>query len=206
VLLEEIAPHGHLLGPEITSALTEKYGFIGVPKGDDYVKATDNGLTYELGAWNGIKILRFGIYPGVIALDTGSSTDDSQRALAEILEWSTTALNTAYQPSMMKSLGYLSQITFRSNVPLIRINPKLEHIAGRISESVSKRAEFEFHYSFGGLVLDYDTTNIKRSASPFTLERRADTPHSENIYYSQAPLPTDEHLNLLEECEAALQL
>jgi len=204
ILLEELSPKGHLLGPEITAALTEKCEFISYPKGDDYIKAVENGLQYELGHWNDIKILRFGIYPGVIAVDTGSSTDDSQKVLTEILEWSKETLGVAYQPSMMKNPGYLSQITFRTDVPLIRLNPKLEQIAARISESVSRRSDFEFSYSFAGLVLNYDTTNIKQSAAPFTLERRVDTPYSENVYYSQAALSTSEHLSILEECEAAL--
>jgi hypothetical protein len=36
----------------------------------------------------------------------------------------------------------------------------------------------------------------------FTIQRRGQTPFEENKYFSEAPLPTDIHINLLEQFEA----
>jgi hypothetical protein len=56
-----------------------------------------------------------------------------------------------------------------------------------------------------GIFFGYDTTHTKPYAPIFTIERRADVPFVENKYFSTAPLPTDEHLKVLEDFEAALK-
>jgi hypothetical protein len=38
--------------------------------------------------------------------------------------------------------------------------------------------------------------------APFTIQRRAETAFAENKYFSEAPLPTNEHVALLETFEA----
>ena len=48
----------------------------------------------------------------------------------------------------------------------------------------------------------YDPLTVKAGPSPFTIERRADTLFSESKYFSSAPLPTDEHISMLEAFEA----
>jgi hypothetical protein len=41
----------------------------------------------------------------------------------------------------------------------------------------------------------------RRKPNRFTLERRIGLPFSQNVYYSQAPLKSDDHLKLLSDLE-----
>jgi hypothetical protein len=45
----------------------------------------------------------------------------------------------------------------------------------------------------------------KYGIAPFSITRRAESRFSENKYFSEAPLPTDIHISLLEEFEAEVQ-
>jgi hypothetical protein len=49
-----------------------------------------------------------------------------------------------------------------------------------------------------------DPTLIKAGPAAFTIDRRAGKLFSENRYFSNAPLPKDEHIELIEELEKGL--
>ena len=50
--------------------------------------------------------------------------------------------------------------------------------------------------------IGHDPLIIKWGRSPFSIQRRLDVPFSENKYFSEAPLPTDVHIELLRNFEA----
>jgi hypothetical protein len=203
--LEELNPHGELIAPNATKLLIDKCGFLVYPQRvEDYLEP-DKGIKYEVGAWDGQVIQQLLLFPSGIALDTNTSTSDSEKILTEMLVWAKEALKINYEPSMIKSKAYLSQVTFTCEKPLNALNPVLANIADKITKSVAGSIGFMFHYEANSIGFGYDTAHVKSNASRFVIERRADTSYSENKYFSSAPLPTDEHLSLLNEYEAALK-
>jgi hypothetical protein len=54
------------------------------------------------------------------------------------------------------------------------------------------------------IMVDYDQLERKHALGRFSIQRRDNTPFSENKYFSDAPLPTDVHIRLLEEFETAI--
>jgi len=46
------------------------------------------------------------------------------------------------------------------------------------------------------------STIRKEPIAGFTIQRRVDTPFGENKYFSEAPLPTEIHLDLLQQFES----
>jgi hypothetical protein len=48
-------------------------------------------------------------------------------------------------------------------------------------------------------------TARKYQIAPFSIARRAEARFSEDKYYSEAPLPTDMHISLLEEFEESIK-
>jgi hypothetical protein len=205
VPLEELNPHGALLGPESTKALVEKCGFMVYPqKIEDYLEP-EKGLNYEIGLWDNLVIQALKIYPGGVTVDTNSSTKDSEKILFEMLDWAKETLGVNYEQGMITSKAYLSQLVVKCETSLNALNPKLAGIADKITKSVADSIGFKFPYEMNSVGFGFDTTHLRPNAGRFTIERRADTPFSENKYFASAPLPTHEHISLLEEFEAALK-
>jgi len=61
-------------------------------------------------------------------------------------------------------------------------------------------------YELVTIMVDYDQLERKHALGRFSIQRRDNTPFSENKYFSDAPLPTDVHLRLLEEFKTAISV
>jgi hypothetical protein len=57
-------------------------------------------------------------------------------------------------------------------------------------------------YELTNFTIDFDQLARKHPLGRFSIQRRDNTPFSENKYYSDAPLPTELHIKLLEQFEA----
>ena len=57
-----------------------------------------------------------------------------------------------------------------------------------------------------GFSLNYDAVKRKEASwGGFTIERRTGRPYEENVYFTQAPLQTDDHVAVLTEIEESLK-
>jgi aerobic-type carbon monoxide dehydrogenase small subunit (CoxS/CutS family) len=54
------------------------------------------------------------------------------------------------------------------------------------------------------ITFDFSKLNAEYALAPFTIERRIKTPDSEREYFSQAPMQTGQHFQLLQEFERDL--
>lgn len=201
---EEINPRGRALIPDVTSALIERYSFNGYPqKFEDF--DWDKGISFIDGRWNDINIDRLALYNNGMLVDTASSTDDSVAFLTDALTWAAESFGLTYRPDMMNRKTYVSELLFRSETPLKTLNPALESLAAKLSESVSHIAGQEVAYDTVSLALNFDMLLTKSPLAPFRIERLSEAQYTENKYYSIAPLPTDVHIKFLEEFESALK-
>jgi hypothetical protein len=160
------------------------------------------GVEFLEGKWGGITIERLAIYRNGIMLDTRSSTADSEKILGEALVWTAKEFGITYRPGMFKRKGYVSNLTFYSGVPLLSgLNRALTKLANRVGEATSQIVGENFSYEPIGISVQYDLIPMRQPVAPFTIQRRIETPFSENKYFSEAPLPTELHLTLLQEFE-----
>jgi hypothetical protein len=65
--------------------------------------------------------------------------------------------------------------------------------------------EHQLNYEPTALYFNVDTSQLKISPSQFTIERKVETPFSENTYYSLAPLRSKEHFEFLVEIEGLMR-
>jgi hypothetical protein len=96
-------------------------------------------------------------------------------------------------------------VTFYSDVPVLAPSPALERLAAATEQGVAELWKEPVHYEGMNITIGHDPLARKNPIASFILTRRAETKFSENKYYSEAPLPTDRHISLLEEYEAAVQ-
>jgi hypothetical protein len=203
--VDELFSRQHILDSEVVPSLVERYGFLKAPeKIDDFIDE-QKGIQFAFGRWDGTVISQLTLYTHGIAVETKTSTDISEQILYDVLNWGARTINLNYHPDMIKRKAYVSGLMVSTDVPLNALHPKLRGFGERLSGSVESSLGHIFPYEVTSISFGYDTTHTKPNAPIFTIERRADVPFTENKHFSTAPLPTNEHLKLLEDFETALK-
>jgi hypothetical protein len=204
--MSDLNPKGISFYPMIVTFLVEAYKFVKFPdpKKIPIPAPAGEGYRFEHGQFttkDGRTIaVSVNLYSDGIWGDTSSSTDDSEDFLSDLLTRYTEIFQSPDYNEVIKKKAYVSQIFVSTARSLLAINPKLQDIAALLTTEVAQpRAIFEF----GGVSFWPDQVNTMNPFA-FTFERPIGVPFSENRYYSQAPLPTDKHLELLNMLEDIL--
>src|SRR5208283_2031559 len=103
-----------------------------------------------------------------------------------------------YKPGMIVRFGYVSSLTFYSDAPIFGFNPALARLAAETSKVVSEIWQEPVQYQPLSVGVGHDPLVRKYGIASFTIQYRAEHKFSDNKYFSEAPLPTDVHLKLLE--------
>jgi hypothetical protein len=163
--------------------------------------SSPDGAIFEAGKLGDTAIRRLIIYNASVQVETVASTTESRRLIDVVLGWARENFDISYQgDSSVRSWAYISDVTFRSDVPLLMTGP-MERLSRRITEEMSEILEAETVYQPAGFSISHDPLLRKYGRAPFTIQRRAEALYTDNKYFSEAPLPTDVHLELLEQYE-----
>ncbi|HEY0704252.1 MAG TPA: hypothetical protein VGD60_15885 [Candidatus Acidoferrales bacterium] len=201
----ELNPKGAAFFPEVARSLVETCGFMKFPqKIEDFDE--QKGVEFSTGKWGGVTIETLKIYRNGIMLDTRVSTDESKRIIGEALEWASSTFGVVYNPKMISRTGYVSNLIFQTDVPILGPDKSpASHLANRVHSSFTELTGDTIAWAPTILTLNSDTLPRKPLHAPFTIQRRADATFAENKYYSEAPLPTRTHIELLNEFEAGVR-
>jgi len=197
----DLNPMGRAYFPQIVSALVERYGFLKFPQKPEEFDES-KGVVFQEGRAGDVTIRQINVYDHATYVDTASSTDDSEKFFHETLTWLSKDFGLQYRPQMVKRTTYVSQLTFYSDVMLDNLHPALSKLAQRLTRRVPEYYGQALQHQPASTSITYDPLSVKAGPANFTIERRADTLFKENKYFSTAPLPTDEHINFLQDFEA----
>lgn len=200
----DLSPEGRVFLPDVVSELASRYQFQKFPK--EYSEFDENkGIEFLEGKRDRDVIWKLAIYNTGILLDTRSNTRLSQEIIEEALGWAKEKFGLTYNPGMISRFAYVSQLTFYSDITLDMLNPALKRLADRITSAVSEIHKEQVDYQPTSILIQHDQLKRKNPLASFTITPRAEAPLSDHKYFSEAPLPTDLHWELLEEFEAALK-
>ena len=191
--------------PDLIPALVKRCNFQKFPKEYDDLDE-QKGVEFLEGKWEGITVDTLTIYRNGIIVDTRSSTADSEKILEETLVWAAKEFGITYRPGVIKREGYVSNLTFYSKIPLLSgLNDALSKLSTRIGNATSQVVGHPLSFETVGITMNHEWPQVAgRPIAAFTINRRIETPFSENKYFSEAPLPTDLHITLLQEFENEL--
>jgi hypothetical protein len=159
------------------------------------------GVTFKGGFFDGQSIDELTIYNDGVKIDTRSSTEGGQKIIVDTLEWLGDAALITYKPDMLIRWAFLSQIVVHSDIDIGAIHPAYGLLSEQIGGYVNERTGEDFKYRVNGFSCNFQKINGNYSIAQFVFERRGTTPDSQNQYYSQAPLSTLQHLDVLETFE-----
>lgn len=197
----DLNPKGTVFLPNIVAGLVERFKFQKYPTKLEELDE-QKGIDFFQGNWNGINVDKFTIYNTALLVDTRSSTDDSERVLGEALAWAADTLGLVYRPEMISQKRFLSGLTFYSDVPILQVNPAVSNLCEKLTYALMGIVGEARSYAGVRMDLDIDRFEKQIPIAAFSVQRRANTPLSDNKYFSEAPLPTNVHVTLLEEFEA----
>ncbi len=197
----DLNPRGKHIFPDLIEWLKDRYEFQQAPKSPDDLDET-KGLAFKQGSFplgKDLVTVEATIYTDGLIANTWSSTRATDLFLEDALSNAAKEFDLKYPASLVRSKTHLSELTIRMDGSLSKLNPKLESFADRLSRVHGHKGATPFEV--GGISFWSDVSSVALKFAPFALERKANTPFSENRYYSKAPLHTDEHVELLGDFE-----
>lgn len=202
----DLDPKGGVFYPALSQALVERYKFQKYPKTIEEFDET-KGIEFTEGRISGKNIQKFTIFNSLLIMETRSNTDDSKKILDDLLLWAAAKFGVKYQTGSIKRYAYISDITFYSDVPMLRGagSSPLVDLANKISEALTEIWQEPVEYRPVNVAIGHDPTARKYGIAPFSITYRAEARFSENKYFSEAPLPTDMHIKFLQELEAEIK-
>jgi len=200
----DMNPRGQSIGKELIDWLAESYHFAKVPSSILDLEKDSNALAFLSGQFKAREefvAVELRMYRDGFVADTRSSTEDADAFLRDALDSAVKKFGLTFRPEMIRKILYLSELIVRCNRSISDLNPKLKSF----SEKISSLAGMQSHPLFDvfGIAFWHDP-QISSKVAQFRFERRANTPASENMYYSVAPLKTADHLSILNELEKIL--
>ncbi len=162
------------------------------------------GIEFLGGRLGKTAITKLVIWPNLLVIEGPCNTTECRRMLGETLHWATSKFDLVYKPEMITRYAYISNLSIESNAPLLTQDPLLTRIAERVSRSLTEIWKEPVKYETFEFKIGHDPLARKWGIAPFQITRRAEHRFTENRYFSEAPLPTDEHIALLEEYEKGI--
>jgi hypothetical protein len=194
--VQELNPMGKAYYPDIAAALVNKFGFQIHPTKPEEFDET-KGVRFAEGKFAEGTVEQFQIFTHGLILDTRISTDVSEKLLYATLQWTKSELGLHFDDGMIKRKGYGSQLTFESEMSLSRLNPAVGNISAVVSSKLTAAMGQTVVYEPTALLFNLDQSVSKLTPGVFSIERRVEIPFSDKKYFSNAPLETTTHIELL---------
>jgi hypothetical protein len=196
----DLSPRGRIFLPEVVPEIVKRYNFQKFPKtAEEFDEA--KGIEFHDGKIRDKVIQKFVIWNTLLVVETRSNTSDSKQILEDMLVWGAETLGLNYRKGMIKRFAYVSDLTFHSEAPLLNASVALTALAEKTTKAVSEIWQESIRYDPMIITIGHDPLTRKYGIANFTIQRRAEARFSEGKYFSEAPLPTDDHLKLLERYE-----
>jgi len=199
--LDALTNGGKVRLSDCVRPLVERYDFQTFPEKPGDFDLAEKGVRFGSGKARGLLIDALVIYNGAILVDTLASTDESRTILLDLLEWGRAALGISYEDRLIRRWGYISHIVFKSDIPLLALySSPLQKLAAKTS-AVTEESFEGLKYVPSQVWIGHDPAVRKNSIASLFIAHRINTPYSENIFFSEAPLPTHLHIQFLREFE-----
>jgi hypothetical protein len=196
---------GKLYFPDLVRGLVEQFNFQKYPLTlEEY--DLKKGVNFFEGKSGNQPIQKFSFWDSIVVVETVSGTDESKAALEEILAWGKQKFGLAYTSDAVQHFAYVSDVTFYSDAAILEFNSAATKLATSVGKELSAIWKEPVAYQPTTLKIGHDPLSRKFDIAPFMIERRGGVSFSQNKYFSEAPLPTHVHLELLEKFEQEILL
>ena len=192
-----------ILITDIVDGLRERYRFFQIP---DRVSELDptQGIKFEMGRFRDIAIDRLEIFDSGIVAHGKSDSNVLDEFLDDFEGFATEMFSMKFPPSSPVSKIYLTAFEVKMDHELSSLVRPLAKLEKAFTGFVQDQGFTLPAYGLGGFTIQTDGGETEPKPlvpGKFVFERRVGKAFSENLYFSDAPLATDRHKDLLEMLE-----
>lgn len=193
---------GQVFLPSAAAALLARYQFQGVPSQAEMLGDT---IIFKHGHFQDVGINELGLYNDGMVITSRANTDYLDVLLSDILEWADAELGIKETGIPPREKHYESSVIVSMSIIANKVAPELEYTTRSLTNFQESYGLRSFGFDFGGISIAPDATAYTgRKPVAFTLARRINVPFDSGIFYSTAPLRTQDHLALLNGLEERL--
>jgi hypothetical protein len=204
LFLASRAPDGQIALAPAVGELIKRYGFAGFPTNVQQLEAAK--VEFRQGAFKDVGIESFSIYGDGVVVTSKSSTDVLDDFLQDVTEWMGSALGLKRVETHLINTAYESGLLVRSEAPLLKALEALAPIQDLLTKSVKSAMGLDARIEPFGIAFSADHSLIPgMKPGPFRLERRAGLGFDTNLYVSQAPLRSADHIKVLQRLEKLVE-
>jgi hypothetical protein len=185
--------------PELVQRVIQKYSFLKFPTVEEIQKDTQN---FAVGKFNGIQINELNVYSDGVIASGRCSTTILRDFVSDLFDMVEKDFGYTESKVLDPELHFESSIVVRSSKDLGVVIAPPQKAMDVIEEALGRFTKHS--YQPAGIQFDTDTkaSLLRRRTIRFSVERRLGIPFDKNVFYSQAPLRTDDHLDLLGSLES----
>ena len=195
---------GNIYGVALLRAFEERYGFLQGPRTVADFDST-KGIVFLHGFFrDNIVIDRFQIFNDGVVCETKAPVEQADSFIEDALKWA--AEEVKLEVGVEKGRIYNSHIVVHSSVQIEKKFQLFSEFGSRIAKAIASYGGRNLtDFKLAGLRFFYDGSSLPTpKPTPFSFERRDGQPHDSGLYYSMAPLRSEDHLTLLKELESLL--
>jgi hypothetical protein len=203
-LINVARPEGSPYLPEMAHELAIRYNFIQRPSSIE--ELLGNVVNFGTGRFEDVQIDNLSIYGDGVAATAKAPTSKIDGFLDDLLQWAgerfgTVPVNVGKRRRLYESV-FIAQAAGDILAPLSALQGLMaaynELVDGYDYDSANS-------HRLTGFFFDHDVTSaVVRRPMRFTLERRTGVPFEDNVFFTTAPLRTDDHLRFLDFVERSL--
>lgn len=195
---------GQLYVPEMASKLVERYNFVRSPTLEDLTSKQDS-FSFGIGKYQGAQIQELRIYGDGVIVDSKSDTDLLDSFVDDLISWASKEFALVVNPVTKPERYYETSLVVRSDKDLSSVMSIPASIARDLNTILKEKSDYQTRvYQPTGFILDIDVHEPggRRRTPKFILDRRVSIKFDQNVFFSQSPLRTKDHLAFLERLEA----
>jgi hypothetical protein len=190
-------PEGQPYLPHAVTELVKRYNFAAFPTQIGEMAA--DKVQFKFGIFRGDPIDALDVYRDGVVVTSRTRSEPLDAFLADLVGWMDTALGLRRIETHAISKSYESNLMIRTEVRLLKALDAIKSIQEMLSKSVKSATGLDAKFEPFGLSFAVDQTLIPgMKPSAFRLERRVGLSFQSNYYVSTAPLPTSDHMAVLD--------
>lgn len=184
--------------PELAQLVIQRYSFLKFPNADDLQKDTQ---AFAVGKFGDVQINELNVYGDGIIVSGRCSTQKLEaftQDLFDVVQGLGYSQSDIFEPEMY----FESSVVVRARKDLANSFGPPPRTTSLVQDALTKQTRAKFLPFATHFETDLQGPKTRRRPVRFTLERRAGIPFDKHVFFSQAPIRTEDHLALLEQIEA----
>lgn len=195
-------PLAQIYLPDLVAAVHSEFRFAKAP---EVASEKLDSLEFDQGKYKDFAIGRLGIYNDGLVVRSQTNSSRLDEFLEYLEKWGKKHFGLEFIPTQSSGTLYQSELLVVPGSEIFKSLKKLHKIEKRLDELALEKSGLHLNFKFSGVSAQPTPLQIQGfKPAQFRFEHKIGTDPALNLFYSIAPLPTDDHLNVLEEMDTLL--